>query len=60
MKLNLISLSKVKHYTNKLFNGQRYTHAINKFKKANIFNKYLIVNKPLKKLGGFFPKCVRY
>ena len=55
MKLNLISVSKVKHYTNKLFNGQRYTHTIHlKKKKANIFNKYLIVNKPLKNWVGFF------
>ena len=32
MKLNLISVSKVKHYTNKLFNGKRYTQFIKKKK----------------------------
>lgn len=33
MKLSLISVSKVKHYTNKLFNGQRYTHTSHKKKR---------------------------
>lgn len=37
MKFNLISVSKVKHYTNKLFNGQRYTHTIHLKKKKLIF-----------------------
>lgn len=53
MKLNLISLSKVKHYTNKYL-MVRDTHIQLINLKANFFNKYLIVNKPLKNWVGFF------